>query len=588
MRGRTRDAATHVTAGEPRGGVPGLAWARGYERSWLRGDVVAGITVAAYAVPQVMAYAELAGLPAVTGLYAILVPLAVYAVLGSSRQLSVGPESTTALLTAVAITPLAGGDPVRYAALAALLAVLMAGYCFVAWGLRLGFVANLVSHPVLVGYMAGVAITMIVGQLGTVTGVAVVGDSVSERVVSFVGGIATLDPATSILSLVTLGALFAIQRWLPRMPGPLIVVVGAAALVAVTGATDRVEVVGAIPFGLPGFVLPTLTTSDLRLLALPSLGLMIVGYTDNVITGRSFANRRREEVDANAELLALGASNLGAGLFQGMPISSSGSRTALGSASGSTTQLYSLVTLAAIIVTLFAFGDVLEYFPRAALGTLVVYAALQLIDIGEFADLQRFRTSELVLAVATTVAVVVLDILTGVLVAVGLSVVELLSRVARPHDAIQGLVPGLAGMHDVDDYPEAETIPGLVVYRYDSPLFFANAENFRQRAISAVDETEQVDGPVRWLLLNVESNVEVDSTAVAGLEELRHQLADRGIILALARVKQDLAVQFERAGFLQEVGEDRIFPTLPTALDGYREWARSHSPVNDVDPHEPV
>ncbi len=553
--------------------LPGLDALRGYQRSWLRGDVVAGVTVAAYAVPQVMAYAELAGLPAVVGLYAILVPLVVYALLGSSRQLSVGPESTTALLTAAAIAPLAAGDPVRYAALAALLCLLVAGYCFVAWGLRLGFVADLLSRPVLVGYLTGVALTMIVGQLGTLTGVDVERGSVSERLASFVANIDTLDVATTTLSLGTLALLLAIQHWFPRAPGPLIVVLGASALVAVLGLTDQVAVVGSVPFGLPDVSVPDVAVTDIGLLALPALGLMIVGYTDNVLTARSFANRRREEIDANTELLALGASNLGAGLTQGMPVSSSGSRTALGSAAGSRTQVYSLVMLGAVVVTLLLFRPVLEYFPLAALGALVVYAALRLIDLPAFGQLWRFRATELALALATTVAVLALDILTGVLVAVGLSVVELLYRVARPHDAIEGLVPGLAGMHDVDDYPDARTVPGLVVYRYDSPLFFANAADFRRRAVAAVDEVSANDGPVRWLLLNVESNVEVDSTALAALEELRLQLADRGVLLALARVKQDLAVQLARGGFLQRIGTERIFPTLPTALEGYRAWA---------------
>lgn len=553
----------------------------GYQRSWLRGDVVAGITVAAYAVPQVMAYAELAGLPAVVGLYAILVPLVLYALLGSSRQLSVGPESTTALLTAAAIGPLAAGDPTRYAALAALLALLVAGYCFIAWALRLGFVADLLSRPVLVGYLTGVALTMIVGQLGTVTGVEVSGGSVSERLTSFVSGISTIDPVTTVLSTVVLMALLLIAHFFPRAPGPLIVVLAASATVAVLGLTDQVAVVGDVPFGLPSLVLPDVATSDIGLLALPALGLMIVGYTDNVLTARSFANRRREEIDSNTELLALGASNLGAGLTQGLPVSSSGSRTALGSAAGSRTQVYSLVMLAAIVVTLLVLRPVLEYFPLAALGALVVYAALRLIDLPAFGQLWRFRAAELALALATTVAVLALDILTGVLVAVGLSVVELLYRVARPHDAIEGLVPGLAGMHDVDDYPEAETVPGLVVYRYDSPLFFANAADFRRRAVAAVDKVERQDGPVRWLLLNVESNVEIDSTAVAALDELRHQMEERGILLALARVKQDLAVQLVRAGFMQKVGTERVFPTLPTALEGYRDWA-NQLPSNDA------
>jgi SulP family sulfate permease len=558
-----------------------VAALRGYQRRWLRGDVVAGVTVAAYAVPQVMAYAELAGLPAVVGLYAILVPLVLYALLGSSRQLSVGPESTTALLTAAAIGPLAAGDPTRYAALAALLALLVAGYCVIAWGLRLGFVAELLSRPVLVGYLTGVALTMIVGQLGTVTGVEVEGSSVTDRMVSFASNLSAIDPVTTVLSALVLTSLLLVQRYFPKAPGPLIVVLLASAVVAVLGWNDRVAVVGDVPFGLPDLMLPDVTGSDIALLALPALGLMIVGYTDNVLTARSFAARRREQVDANAELLALGASNLGAGLTQGLPVSSSGSRTALGNAAGSQTQAYSLVMLAAIVLTLVLFRPVLEYFPLAALGALVVYAAIQLIDTPAFGQLWRFRRTELALALATTVAVLALDILTGVLVAVGLSVIELLYRVARPHDAIEGLVPGLAGMHDVDDYPEARMVPGLVVYRYDSPLFFANAEDFRRRAEAAVDEVETSTGPVQWLLLNVEANVEVDSTAVAALDELHHAMRERGIVLALARVKQDLAAQLERAGFLAAIGEDRVFPTLPTALQGFRDWSAQLGSKND-------
>ncbi len=556
--------------------LPGLVSARSYQRPWLRGDIVAGITVAAYAVPQLMAYAELAGLPAVVGLYAIMVPLVVYAVLGSSRQLSIGPESTAALLTAAAIAPLAAGDPARYAALAALLAIIVGVYCLLAWVLRLGFMADLLSHPVLVGYLTGVAIIMISGQLDTLTGVDTSGATVVAEVTSFVQNIGEWDPQTTLLSTVALTLLIVLHSRFPKVPGPLVVVLLASAVVAAFGLTDEVEVVGTIPFGLPSFEVPAVGRSDLALLALPALGVMIVGYTDNVLTGRAFASRRDEEIDANQELLALGAANIGSGLTQGMPVSSSGSRTALGAAAGSQTQLSSLVTLATIIATLLVFRPVLEYFPLAALGALVVFAALRLIDLPAFAALWRFRWNELALALAATVAVLVADLLVGVLVAVALSVLELFYRVMRPHDAIQGLVPGLAGMHDVDDYPDAETVPGLVVYRYDSPLFFANASDFRRRALAAVDEVQRSDGPVRWVLLNTESNVEVDITAVDTLEQLRRQLAERGIELALARVKQDLAVPLTRAGFLQRLGPDRVFPTLPTALAGYREWAAAH------------
>jgi len=566
--------------------LPGLATVQVYQRPWLRGDVLAGITVAAYAVPQLMAYAELAGLPAVVGLYAVLLPLLAYAFLGSSRQLSIGPESTTALLTAAAIAPLAGGDPARYAALAALLALLVAGYCVIAWALRLGFVADLLSRPVLVGYLTGVAVIMIVGQLDTVTGVPTEGDTVAAELSSFVANLGELDVATTVLSVIALVALLVLHARLPRWPGPLLVVLGASGLVAAFGWTDAVEVVGPIPFGLPALEMPPVSGEDLSLLWLAALGVMIVGYTDNVLTARAFAGRRHEEIDANQELLALGVANLGSGVSQGFPVSSSGSRTALGAAGGSQTQVASLVTSATIVATVLVLRPVLEFFPLSVLGALVVYAALQLVDVPAFGALWRFRWNELLLALATTLAVLVADILVGVLVAVALSVLELFYRVMRPHDAIEGLVPGLAGMHDVDDYPQAQTVPGLVVYRYDSPLFFANASDFRRRALAAVDQVQSTDRPVRWLLLNTESYVEVDSTAVASLEELRQVLADRGIELALARVKQDLAVPLERAGFLERVGHDRVFPTLPTALEGYRAWAAQHPPASGSDQGE--
>jgi MFS superfamily sulfate permease-like transporter len=274
-------------------------------------------------------------------------------------------------------------------------------------------------------------------------------------------------------------------------------------------------------------------------------------------------------VDANRELMALGAANIGAGLLRGFPISSSGSRTALAVAGGARTQMYSLVALACVAAVLAFAGPALALFPSAALGALVVYAAVRLVDVAGFRKLAAFRKTELLLALAALAGVVVLDILTGVLLAVGLSVAELLHRVARPHDAVQGFVPNLAGMHDIDDYPGATTVPGLLVYRYDSPLFFANAENFRRRALAAI--AQQPD-PVRWFVLNAEANVEVDSTGLDALEALRAELAGRGIELGLARVKQDLLDALTAYGLTESVGRERIFPTLPTAVAAYQEW----------------
>ncbi len=550
--------------------LPGFDRLRRYERGWLRGDVLAGVTVAAYLVPQVMAYAEIAGLPPVAGLWAITGSLLVYALVGSSRQLSVGPESTTALMTASAIAPLAGGDPLRFAALAGALALLVGTICLLAWVAKLGFLADLLSKPVLAGYLTGVAVIMIVGQLSKVSGVKVDGDSVPTEVASFIRHIGQTDLHTLFLAGAVLAFLMIGSRLVPNAPVLLIAVLLATAVVAWWDLQEEgIRVVGEIPGGLPRPQVPDVTVADLVTLLLPALGVSMVGYTDNVLTARAFATRNHYEIDANTELFALGTANLAAGVMQGFPVSSSGSRTVIGDSMGSRSQLYSLVALVVVLASLLFLGPVLAAFPIAALGALVIFAALKLIDVVEFRRIARFRRSEFVLAVATVVGVLVAGILYGVLIAVGLSVLDVLRRVARPHDGILGYVPGVAGMHDIDDYPNARQVPGLVVYRYDSPLFFANAQDFMHRALHSL---ELAEGPVKWLILNAEANVEVDLTSIDALDQLRSELEQRGIVLALARVKQDLRNDLVASGFLDRIGQERVFMTLPTAVAAYLDW----------------
>ena len=562
--------------------LPGVFSLSTYQRDWLRGDLLAGATVAAYAIPQVMAYATVAGLPPVAGLWAILPPLALYALFGSSKQLSVGPESTTALMTAAVVGPLAAGDAVRYAQLAAGLAILVGLLCLVSWVARLGFVADLLSKPILVGYLAGVALIMIMGQLDKLTGVPVSGETFVPQLGSFVRNLPQVDTGTLLFAGAVLVFLFIAQARFRTAPGPLMAVLLATAIVAAFGLEQHgIDVVGDIPAGLPR---PSLPAIDLGDLLLPAIGLLIVGYTDNMLTARSFAVRHDEEVDPNQELLALGTANVGAGLLQGFPVSSSASRTSLGDAAGSRTQLFSLVALAAVLAVLLFLGPLLAQFPDAALGAIVVYAAIRLIDLPGFSRLARFRRSELLLALGSLAGVLVFDILYGVLLAVALSVAVMLARIARPHDAIQGLVPGLAGMHDIDDYPQARTVRGLVVYRYDSPLFFANADDFRRRALAAVAGH---DGPVAWFVLNTEANVEVDITGLDAVDALRRELDRRGTVFALARVKQDLLDQLSAYGLSTSIGSERIFPTLPTAVAAYQEWREHHPDPPMPEPPRP-
>ncbi|MFE0462365.1 SulP family inorganic anion transporter [Kitasatospora sp. NPDC058965] len=559
--------------------LPGLAVLRHYRRAWLRGDAAAGVTVAAYLVPQVMAYAGVAGLPPVAGLWAILPAIGAYALLGSSRLLSVGPESTTALMTATVVAPLAGGDAGRYAVLAATLAVVVGVLCVLAWAARLGFVADLLSKPVLIGYLTGVALTMMVDQLTKVTGVPVSGEGFFPQLWSFARHLSELSVATTVLSAAALLFLFAAARYVPRLPGPLVAVVLGTAVAALFDLDQHgIQTIGAIPSGLPDLSWPHL--GELHALVLPAAGVLLVGYTDMILTGRAFASDESvEHLDADQELLALGAANLGSGFLSGFPLSSSASRTVLARSGGGSTQVYGLVAGGCVLGVLLFLGPLLRDLPNAVLGAVVVYAAVRMIDLAGLRRLAAFRRRELLLALGCLVGVLALDVLRGVLVAVGLSVAELLSRVARPHDAVQGLVPGLAGMHDVDDYPDARTIPGLLVYRYDSPLFFANAEDFRHRALAAVAD-EPV--PVSWFVLNAEANVQVDITALDSVDALRRDLTERGIVFAMARVKQDLRDQLDTYGLTESVGPERMFPTLPTALAAYQAFRASRGDGTDA------
>lgn len=555
--------------------LPGVAVLRRYDRSWLRGDVVGGVTVTAYLVPQVMAYAAVAGLDPVVGLWTSLGPLLVYALLGSSRRLSVGPESTTALMTASAVAAMTAGDPARYADAAAALALAVGTVCLLGRVARLGFLADLLSRPVLVGYLAGIAVLMVVSQLGKLTGMAVEGDTPLQESGYVLRHLDGVRLPTLLMALAVMVTLLLAQRVRPRWPNPLVVML-LAALTTWALQLDRygVTTVGPIPRGLPVPGLPSVHLDEVVELALPAFAVAMVAYSDNVLTARAFAARNREHVDANQEFLALGVANLAAGLTHGFPVSSSGSRTVIADALGARTQLHSLVALAGVLVSMLLLGPVLGSFPVAALGGVVAYAAVRLVDVGEMRRIYRFRHSELLVTAATTAGVLLLGVLPGIAVAVGLSILQLLRRVARPHDGILGYPPGVAGMHDVDDYPDAVTVQGLVVYRYDSPLFFANAEDFRRRALAAVD---QAPWPVEWFLLNAEANVDIDLTALDALDDLRAELGARGITVALARVKQELRDDLDAAGFTARVGPDRFFMTLPTAVAAYtREYTDRH------------
>ncbi len=579
--------------------TPGLQTIEHYRRHWLRPDIFAGIAVVAYLVPQVMAYCAIVNVPPVVGLWTALPALIVYAVMGKSRLLSVGPESTVALMAGTAIAPLAAGNQDKAVQLAAALSLIVALWCFVARIFRLGVIAELLSQPLLVGYLAGGAVLMIVGQLGKVTGTKVHGESIVEQVRSFLEVVKDTHLTTLIVGASTLALLVLIHVVKHRWPAPLIAV--AAATIASTFMdlqAQGVKVVGEVPQGLPGIAFPDVSWHEIQSLLVAGIGVAIVAYGDNTLIARGFPapadpdeDPKVNAIDAQQELVALGGVHVAVGMMGGYPVSSSASRTALALAAGARTQMYSLVAAVAIVIVLFIAGPLVRNLPQASLGAVVFYAASKLVSWKEMRRLARFRRRELMLAAAGCIGTIMFGILAGVGIAIALSVLEMAQRLARPHDGVLGRIPGLAGMHDVSDYPNAETLPGLIVYRYDAPLFFANAAELQRRALTVIEQENAAfpDTPARWFLLNVEANVEIDITAADGLRQLHKDLAARGVRLGLARVKNDLRVALDKAGLLDLIGTEMLFPTLPVAEEAYIQWAALNPyavPVTEAAPEE--
>lgn len=524
-------------------------------------------------IPQSMAYAELAGLPPQYGFYAVIAPLVVYALVGTSRHLGVGPEPGTAILAATGVAGIAGGDPERYVALMAALALVVGAIGVVAAVARMGFLASVLSKPVLVGYITGVGLTLLSSQFAAFTGVPIDADRFFGRVAELLTGLGDVHVATLLVGIGTLAVILGLRWWSPKVPGSLVGVIGATVVVAVAGLdADGVALIGTIPSGLPTPGLPGVSADDLLRLLPVAAGIALVGYTDNVLTARSLAARTGGRIDPNQELLALGLTNAAAGLSQGFPVSSSASRTAVPASLGSRTQLVSLVAAASVVATVVALSPLLAEIPRPALAAVIVAAAIAIIDVPGYRSLWRVSPVEALLAVVAALGVIVFDVLVGVLIAVGLSVVVALSRIARPHDAVLGDAPGLDGWVDVDSHPGTHTEPGLVVYRFDAPLFFVNAERFRDRVeATLIDEP----GDEEWVVLDFEGVGALDATAVDSLLELLDDLADTSIqVVAIARANDDVLDRLQRSGLIEPDGPIRSFATINAAVAAFRRRNR--------------
>ena len=550
--------------------LPRVEWVRSYPIASLPRDLFAGIVLTAILVPAGMGYAEASGLPAIVGLYASIVPLLAYAALGPSRILVLGPDSSLLPIVAAVVVPTAAGNEERAVALAGLLAV-MVGVIIIAAGIaRLGFLTDLLSAPVRHGYLNGIALIVVVSQLPRLFGFSTTGDSLIDRVRSFVSGV--LDGETNTVALAIglacLAVILGLRRTFPQVPGILVAVVGATIVSAVFDLTARsgIAVVGPLPVGLPPFSLPPLDASDILAVVPAALGISLISATDMSVLSRTFSIRRGEEVNQNRELLALGGANLFTGLFTGMPISSSASRTPVAEAAGARTQLTSVVAAIAVAVMLVAAAGLLTNLPTAALAAVVIAAGLSLVDVESMVRLWRVGSSEFWLALASLLGVALVGVIQGVFFAVALSLIAFIQRAWWPHDAVLGRADGVKGYHDLAYYPDARQVPGLVLYRFDAPLFFANAEVFRDRIR---DRVANADAPIRWVIVAAEPITDVDTTAAGVLDRLREELADQGITLAFAALKDPVRERLRRFGALSDVPDELIFPTVGTAVTGY-------------------
>jgi high affinity sulfate transporter 1 len=533
--------------------------------SALRRDVVAGVVLAALLVPQGMAYAVLAGMPPVTGLYATLVPLVVYFLLGPSRILVLGPDSAVAPLVAAAIIPLASpGDTSERIALAGVLAILVGAFMFAGGLARFGFVTELLSMPVRLGYLMGIAVTVIVAQLPKLFGFSVSSESFLRGVHDFVAGLDETNTTALAIGLASLALILVLRRVAPQVPAVFVAVVGATAVVAVGGLADDVPVVGAVPAGLPDFGLPHVSFADLKTLIPAAVGIAFVAFADTSVLSRSYAGRLRQEVDQNQELAVLGVANVAAGFFQGFPVSTSSSRTAVAEDVGARSQFAGLTGAVVLGVLLVVGTGLLHDMPLSTLAAIVIVAVLSFIDIRALRRLFLWRPSEFALAIVAFTGVAVLGVLWGVGVAILLSLLNFVRRAWRPHDATLGRVDNLKGYHDTERHPEARLIPGLVLYRFDAPIFFANADYFREhvRALAR-------SGDVTWIVVAAEPITDVDATAGETLARLSDELNAAGVALVFAELKDPVRDRLRRYGVEDAIGAQHFFPTLGVAVATY-------------------
>jgi len=549
--------------------LPGLRVLRSYDPSWLSRDVFAGLVLTTMLVPVGIAYAEASGVPGIYGLYATIVPLLAYALFGPSRILVLGPDSALAAVILAVVLPHSAGDPQRAIALASMMAIVSGVVCVAAGFARLGFITELLSKPIRYGYMNGIALTVMLSQIPKLFGFKVSAEGPLRQAWGIVQQM--LAGNTNLVTLAiggsTLGLIMMLKRY-PRVPGILLAVIAATLVVAISGvyAHAGVSVIGPLPHGLPTPAVPFLNFDDLVPVLEGGLAVALVSFADTSVLSRTYAARLRTPVDPNQEMVGLGVANLAAGFFQGFPISSSSSRTPVAEAAGSKTQLTGVVGALAIALLLVLGPNLLRYLPNTALAAVVIAAAIGLFEVADLRRIYRIQRWEFWLSMVCFAGVAVLGAIPGIALAIAIAVIEFLWDGWRPHFAVLGRVDGVRGYHDSSRYPQARRIPGLVLFRWDAPLFFANAELFQNCVVDAVASSPT---PVRWVVVTAEPVTSVDVTAADVLTELNDTLAAADVQLRFAEMKDPVKDKLKKFGVLARFGEPTFYATIGEAVEAY-------------------
>ncbi|MCV6233113.1 SulP family inorganic anion transporter [Pseudomonas aeruginosa] len=551
--------------------VPGLDSLLHYRRAWFRPDVQAGLSVAAIQIPTAIAYAQIAGFPPQVGLYACILPMLIYALIGSSRQLMVGPDAATAARGAAAITPLAAGDPQRLVDLSMIVAIMVGLFSIVAGLARAGFIASFLSRPILVGYLNGIGLSLLVGQLGKLFGYEAATSGFVAGILALLENLLHIHWPTLILGSLSLLLMVLLPRRFPQLPGALCGVLLASLAAALLGL-DRygVELLGEVPAGLPQLSWPQTSLEELKSLLRDATGITVVSFCSAMLTARSFAARHGYSINANHEFVALGLANIGAGVSQGFAISGADSRTAVNDMVGGKTQLVGVVAALVIAATLLLLNKPLGWVPMPALGAVLLLAGWGLIDVQALKGFWKLSRFEFSLCLLTTVGVLSVGVLPGIFVAVSIAVLRLLYYTYRPSDAVLGWMHGIDGQVELAKYPQATTLPGLVIYRFDAPLLFFNADYFKQRVLAVVDGSERPNA----VLLNAEAMTNLDISGLATLHEVQQILKAQGVHLSLARVTGQTLDLLQRSSMLGEIKPPLVFSSVRSGVSAYRYWLR--------------